>query len=127
MADTASVGILGQESGLLVSRASPSPKDDYGIHGGPVLSPAAGNVRNRDDADLDDEDPSQQLMKCTQTILSKACKRRRMSSNGRKAVLVARLRETGVQTSQEAERLASDFEASGVVEVPPVCRAKAPN
>ena len=60
--------------------------------------------------DEEDEFPAIHLK---QSVLQQACKRRRLSSSGRKQDMVERLRRAGFNTATEVSRLAHKFERSG--------------
>jgi len=56
---------------------------------------------------------AQNLMLCTQQVLQKACKRRRISSHGTKAVLTQRLIGVGVSSRAIALQLCEEYEEHG--------------
>ncbi len=85
-----SVGTLGKRVQFCFRFLCSRLKANTEIQSGPV-SAVAVRVRNRDYADLYYEDLSQQFVNYTQAIFSKACVRKKISSNGTKAVFIMHL------------------------------------
>lgn len=75
-----------------------------------------------------DDPQDDDLTRTTQAVLQNACKRRKLSSSGKKGILATRLIGAGFKSISQVRRLSEEFIASGVdISALSNVRSKAPN